>query len=128
MDIFKRASKNKLRFDTAIGTLTTEDLWDLNLSGGRVSLDEIAKALNKMIKESEEESFVEDSKIDPSLKLSFEIVKSIIDAKVADKKKSEKAIATKERNQKILDIMSRKQDADLESKSYEELQELLNED
>ncbi|RKZ35289.1 MAG: hypothetical protein DRQ49_19675, partial [Gammaproteobacteria bacterium] len=58
--LFERASKQKLRFNTAKGTIDTEDLWDLPLQSKKnISLDLIAISLSKAVKESSEESFVE---------------------------------------------------------------------
>jgi hypothetical protein len=58
-NLFLVASRSKFRFNTASGTITTEDLWDLPLSSGKANLDDIAKALNKQLKDaSEEQSFV----------------------------------------------------------------------
>jgi len=60
MSLFETASKNKLRFSSIKGNLTTEDLWDLPLTSksGRICLDNIAKQLYKELKDSTEESFV----------------------------------------------------------------------
>lgn len=132
MDIFKKAAKRKLKFNTEIGAITTEDLFDIPLSLSAIrhpatSLDIIARGLSKSIKDQSDESFVGESKVDADLQLRFDIVKSVIESKISDQKKAEKSLATKERNQKILEIMSRKKDAELEGKSLEDLQELLKE-
>lgn len=128
MNIFQRASKQKLRYQTSLGTLSVEDLWDLPLTGGSISLDDIAKHYNKLIKESDEESFVKESKADPSIKLRFDIVIAVIESKISDKEKAEKIALKREKKQKILEIMSRKKDEELEGKSYDELEALLEED
>jgi len=123
---FEKASRQKLRFNTGVGNVTTEDLWDLPLEG-RVSLDNLARSLNKEIKEQEEESFVKKpSGASTTLKLQFDIVKHIIDVKIADKERAEKAAATRKERQRILQLMSQKQDEELENKSMEDLQKMLD--
>lgn len=97
------------------GVLSVEDLWDLSLE----QLDPIAINLNKRLKESQTESFIKiRTKDTTELELKFNIVKHIIDVKL-----QERIVAAekKAKRQKILDLMAKKQDAELESKSYEEL-------
>lgn len=66
---FEIASRLKLRFETAVGMISTEDLWTLPLtSNSKVSLDSLAVSLNKELKGSEE-SFVTSTKKDEILKL-----------------------------------------------------------
>ena len=42
MDIFKQAAKQKLRFKTSQGLVTTEDLWDMPLLSKTKPLSELA--------------------------------------------------------------------------------------
>ena len=58
--MFEKATRRKLRFTSAAGLLSTEDLWDLPLTSatGKANLDDIAKALNRRLKDAEEVSFV----------------------------------------------------------------------
>jgi hypothetical protein len=56
MDIFEKASREKLRFSTSQGQFSVEDLWNLPLtspSGRSVNLYDIANGLNKELKESQ---------------------------------------------------------------------------
>lgn len=125
MSIFEKATRKKLRFNTGAGNVTTEDLWDMPLEG-RVSLDNLARSLNKEIKEQQEESFVKKpSAASSATKLKFDVVKHIIDVKIADQERAQKAAATKKEKQRILELMSRKQDQELEGKSLEELEKML---
>ena len=89
MEMFEKASKQKLRYKVTSGTISTEDLWDLDLD----SLDLLAKTLNKAIKDSEEESFIKSkSTANTTLELKFEIVKHVIEVKLQleDERKSAK--------------------------------------
>jgi hypothetical protein len=115
---FEKASRTKLRFNTDVGNIMVEDLWDLHLE----SLDNLAMGLNRIVKESAEESFISESKVNPVVQLQFDIVKSVIKTKLADKEKAEKSLMKSALKQKILEAMSRKKDEALEGKSLEELQ------
>lgn len=116
--MFEKASRIKLRYSTNRGVLSVEDLWDLSLE----QLDPIAINLNKRLKESQTESFIKTRTKDTTeLELKFNIVKHIIDVKLQEQEERIVAAEKKARRQKILDLMAKKQDAELESKSYEEL-------
>lgn len=129
--MFEKASRLKLRFGTARGSLTVEDLWDLPLTStvGKPNLDDIAKSLNREIRASAEEtSFVEPTGPTHSteLQLAFDIVKHIIEVKVAERTKANDAAKKRETKQKILEIIAAKQDEALRNKSLEELQALVD--
>lgn len=116
--MFEKASRVKLRYSTNRGVLSVEDLWDLSLE----QLDPIAINLNKRLKESQTESFIKTRTKDTTeLELKFNIVKHIIDVKLQEQEERTVAAEKKAKRQKILDLMAKKQDAELESKSYEEL-------
>ena len=114
--MFEKASRVKLRYSTNRGVLSVEDLWDLSLE----QLDPIAINLNKRLKESQTESFIK-IRTNTELELKFNIVKHIIDVKLQEQEERIVAAEKKAKRQKILDLMAKKQDAELESKSYEEL-------
>ena len=104
--------------DRNITNATVEDLWDLSLE----QLDPIAINLSKRLKESQTESFIKTRTKDTTeLELKFNIVKHIIDVKLQEQEERTVAAEKKAKRQKILDLMAKKQDAELESKSYEEL-------
>jgi hypothetical protein len=129
MSIFQQASRLKLRFETSKGSLSSEDLWDLPLTStvGKVNLDDIAKALHKALKDSNTESFVVKAvKADEVLQLKFDIVKTIIDIKVAENEKNTLAREAKEKKQRILSLIAQKQDEQLAGTSLEELQKLAD--
>jgi hypothetical protein len=127
MDMFKEASKIKLRFGTQKGQVTAEDLWDLPLTSARgVSLDGIARAVSRELKSSEEESFVTTaSKASAELTLKLEILKNIIASKIADRESSKSKAENKAKKEKILTILAKKQDDSLESLSEEELKKMV---
>lgn len=118
--LFEMASKMKVRFNYR-GVITTEDLWDLDVR----ALDYIYKQLMVAKKESETESLLEEKKTNPILEVQIEIVKHIFDVKVEERKAAELQAENAAKKQKILAILARKQDAELENKSAEELEKLI---
>ena len=125
MNIFEQASRVKLRFETSKGSITTEDLWSLpltNRSSAGVSLDDIAKALNKQIKESSEESFVvKRSSVNELLTLRFEIVKYVIAELVAERDLAKVSAEKREYKQLLANLIAEKSQENLRGKTLEEL-------
>jgi hypothetical protein len=124
-NIFEQASRTKLRINTTIGNLTVEDLWELPLtSANKVNLDAIAVDLNRQIKATAEESFVKSAKKDEVLQLRFDIVKHIIETRVAENAAKTELKQRESQLSKIDDIIAKKKDAALENLSLEELEKL----
>ena len=126
MDIFERASKCKLRFESEmIGEITTEQLWDLPLTAPRqhnVDLDKLARGVHNELKAIEDGSFV-DIKPHPRkgiLELKLDILKHIIAAKIADRAAAEKAAENAERKRRLLHALADKQDAELQGMTKEQ--------
>ena len=92
-NIFELASREKLRFNTGRLQVTVEQLWELPLTGAN-SLDTLAVELDAAIRNTAPRSFVTNSATaaDKTLQLQFDIVKHVIDVRVAERKaKAEKA-------------------------------------
>ena len=125
--MFEQASRQKLRFDTLKGLLSVEDLWDLPLTGP-VSLDTIAIDLHRQTQADSNVSFViTDRKTDPSVQLRFEIVRHVIDVRLEEKKTADDAREASVKKQKLLAILARKEDAELEGASVDELRRMVAE-
>lgn len=126
--MFEKASRQKLRFESAKGTLAVEDLWDLPLTSqtGKANLDEIARQLYKKVKENTEISFVTPTAEDSESQQKLDIVKHIIDVRLRETEAASQARIKAETKQKILEIMDRKKDEALSNASLEELQARLN--
>ena len=120
--MFIKASRKKIRFATSKGLCTVEDLWDLPLS----ALDNMAIQLNRKIKAQAEESFISKpkSQLDTT---DFEIVKFVIDTRVAEIDAKTVAAAKAAKKAKLRAILERKQDESLEQLSVEEIERLLAE-
>ena len=122
--MFEKAARMKLRFVTDKGLLSVEDLWDLSLQ----QLNRLAKALNKSIKESAEDDFLEETSAeDLIVKLQFNLVLHVLEAKKAEKKERLTASTKKAEREKILGILAKKQDDALENLSEEDLKKKLEE-
>ena len=126
-DIFEKASREQLRFTSVKGNLTTEDLWHLPLRSdtGRPNLNDIAKGLNKSIRENEEQDFVEvpgrtgQTGTDA---LGLEIVKKVIAVKQAEAAEASTMADRKAQKQKLLELLEQKRTAALGDLTMEELQ------
>jgi len=129
MALFEEASRLKLRFETKRGCISTEDLWDLPLSNDHgLSLDNLAKGLNRKLKEEGEESFVVPKSQESSiLSLQFELVKHVIKVKIEERDAKEQALKKEAKKQKIREIIADKEEASLKNLSEDELRKMLDE-
>lgn len=122
-NMFEIAIRSKFRFPFK-GMVSIEDLFDLNVR----DLDSIFKSLNSQLKQVKEESLLDvKTKQDEELDLKIEIVKYIVKVKQEEENSRLLAKAKKEQKQKIMEILSAKQDADLQNKSVEDLTKMLTE-
>lgn len=118
--MFERAARLKLRYETNVGHLSAEDLWDIKLA----DLDTLAVSLNNRLK-NDNVSFINAVKPDELIQLRFDIVKHVIEVRLAERDAATEAREKAAKKQKILGIMARRQDEKLEQASEEELQGLL---
>lgn len=128
--LFVLATRNKFRFPTLVGACSLEDLWDLPLTSsvGKPNLDDTAKAVNRQLKSTQEESFVADKPVaDRDTEAALEIIKYIIGVKKEENAAARNALLAKEKKQKILELISKKKDSEMEEKSVEELEAMLEE-
>lgn len=129
MNMFEQATKMKLRFETSKGPISVEDLWDLPLEKTNgISLDSLAIACNRKLKETSEESFVakrtEGNETD---QLRMDILKHIIGYRLEQKEAQQKAAEKRSRRNNIDALIAQKQQKELEGKSLEELQAMRDE-
>ena len=126
--MFENAVRQKLRFDTSLGALSVEDLWDLPLTStkGRANLDDIARALHKKLRSGDDVSFVDtERKSDATFQLGFDIVKHVIDVRLAENAAVKLEKERAEKKQKIMGIIAAKQDASLHEMSLDDLKKLM---
>lgn len=125
--MFEQATKLKLRFQTPRGPIATEDLWDLPLQDRQgFSLDALAIATHKQIKDSEQESFVaKRSKEDKVLQLKMEVIKRVIAVRLEDIDSTTKRNANTLKRKQIMEILAEKEDDTLKNKSPKALKDML---
>jgi len=122
--MFERATRRKYRFNYS-GFCTVEDLWDLNVE----ALDSLYRNLSSEAKAVEDTLLVKAEKKsaeDLDLLGKIEVIKHVVTCKLAWANAAEKAVETKARKARIMEIMAQKQDETLLDKSMEELQEVLD--
>ena len=120
--MFEKSIILKIRFKTGSGLINTEDLWDLSLE----SLDSLAKSLNKSLKEATEESFIQKkTSASSTLELKFEIVKFVIKTKLEEMEKAKSATEKRAKKQLLMELIAKKEQEGLSSKSVDELQKEL---
>lgn len=125
MNIFEYATRNKIRFASTRGELTVEQLWDVPLrSRDDFNLNVVAKAANKAWKDISEESFVETVKTPEHVRreAALEVVRFVIDAKLAEEETAKKRADNKIEKEKLLGILAEKQAGKLSELSEKELQ------
>lgn len=132
MDIYKFAAQKRLRFSSVKGDLTAEQLFDLPLKSqtGSADLDTVARTINNELKGLDQESFVDVGISSPRKQLlenALAIVKDVIktkqDANAADLLRRD----NRERKQKLLAILERKEDEKLSATSIEDIKKQLAE-
>lgn len=122
-NMFEVATRTKMRFPFK-GMISVEDLWDLSVQ----NLDKVFKTLNSQRKEAQEESLLNvKSSEDEVLDTQIAIVKYIVGVKLEEQAARVKAAENKEKKQKIMALMAKKDDEEMENMSREELQKLLDE-
>jgi formate-dependent nitrite reductase cytochrome c552 subunit len=124
MDIFKEALKKNFRFQSNKGIVTTEDLFDLPLT----QLDFMFKSLNKLSKESTEESLLSTrTQSNKDIDIKIEIIKSIVSDKLDEKQKAEARVVNKEKKELLLDVLNKKRNEALVNMSEEDILKALEE-
>ena len=120
-ELFIEATKKNYQFPFR-GMINVIDLWELSVQ----SLDLVFKSLNAVYKKSEEESLLSaQTKESEELSEKIEIVKYIVNEKLAEKKAKEDAKKNREMKQRLLEIKAKRQDAALEGLSDAELDKMI---
>ena len=121
-NLFEIATRKKFRFPFK-GMISVEDLWDLSVQ----NLDTVFKALNAESKQAKEESLLAvKSDADTILDAKIEIVKHIVNVKLAEAAQRQQAAANQEKIYQLQGLIVDKQNEELRGKSIEELTAMLN--
>lgn len=125
MDIFEKASRLKLRFDTSQGQFSTEDLWELSLQ----TIDTIAKKVNTQLRSEGEETFLSTSinKRSTHNDLRLEILKHVIKAKEQEQEDSKARVEKRAKIARLKELAQQKADEALSSQSLDEINKQIDE-
>lgn len=94
----------------------------LTSNTGKANLDDIARSLFKQLKEESTESFVVKApKANTTIQLGFDLVRHIIDVRLAEAEVLAAARANKEKKQQLLNIIAQKENEQLMGSSLDEL-------
>lgn len=123
--MYKKAIRAKLRFQTSKGLLTIEQLWGLTLT----ELKNLIISLHETVKKvpSEDLSFLETETVQEESedKMRFNIAVDVYKTKQQEAKDSREEASKKAFNQHIAEIIAEKEEADLRSKSIDELKAMM---
>ena len=127
-NIFQYATRTKLRFQSVKGLLTVEDLWDVPLrSKDDFNLNAMFKAANKAWKDINEENYVDNTRTPEHTRREtvLEVVKYVIDTKLAEEEAEKTRTARKQEKEKLLKILAEKQGGKLSDLSERELKKRI---
>ena len=128
MNIFEQATRRAVRFESAKGDLSVEQLWDLPLqSRNQFDLDTVAKTVNRQLNAVTEESFVSvrENPAKETLSLKLELVKHIISVKLQEAEEARNRANKASEKEKLLRLLDEKQNEALRALTPEEIQERL---
>ncbi len=129
-NIFEYASRNKLRFVSTRGELTTEQLWDVPLrSKDDFNLNAVAKVANEAVKAANEENFIEVARTaaHTNAEIVLGVVKCVIEAKLADETAAKARAGNRLKKERLLAVLAEKQDGKLSELSERELKKQIAE-
>ena len=128
--LFLQATRQKFRFQSAKGELSTEQLWDVPLrSRDDFNLDKIARGVSHELGLATEESFVDTVKNSPAkkaLEMKFGIVKHVIASKLDEEAAAKTRADNKLEREKLLKILAEKKEGKLSELSEKELQKRID--
>lgn len=127
MTMFEKAVREKVRFTTPQGLIGVEELWDLPLSSrtGKANLDDIARGLHNKIKAGADVSFVTSVRTDSASQFQFDVVKYVIDVRLAENESELKRRENAEKKQRLLSLIASKEDAALAETSLDDLRKMV---
>lgn len=130
--LFITATKNHWRYNGAVRSYTTEELWSLPLTraDGGDSLDSVSRNLLAQIAELGTVSLVESNEHEATKKVldqKLEVMRVVIESIKADIANREEAARKAGQKATIRQILAEKNLEDLRSKSTEELEDMIAE-
>lgn len=129
-DMFEKASRLKIRFNSIKGQLTVEQLWDLPLTANNgFSLDGVAKEANAELKAAGEESFVTTTRAPgvTKLELKMELIKHVIAVRLAENEAARTDAERATERERIRSALRDRQNEELQGLPKEDLEKRLRE-
>jgi hypothetical protein len=123
--MYKQASRIQLRFQTTAGSLSAEQLWSLNMTQLSNAIKNVRQILKKSSNDDDLQFLDENNKPDVENQLRFEILKDVYLTKQSENKEAQLKLDRKKEKEKILRLLSEKQEASLANKSEAELLDML---
>ena len=122
-NIFEQITRKGLTFSTVKGNISVQELWQLPLKGRNgFDLDTVSRDLLSKVKASSEESLVETvNNVDSDDELRLEVLKVVVNTLKTEQEARVNAEQARSHNEKIDQLIARKQEQELEGKSVEEL-------
>ncbi len=120
------ATRKKLRFGPT-NSLSVEDLWDISLGGTgtqKITLDAIAIDLHSQLEQGKPVSFVSAttrSKQFTETQLKFDIVKGIIDVRVAEHTAAQNRIVKQQERERLTALLDEKNNEKMRAMTAEEI-------
>ena len=111
-DIFLRAARAKLRYQSPVGPLTTEDLFDLPITttaNGRPSLEVVGNILLKAQRDIPEESILSTKTTNPArarIDLALDVVRFVITTKQREATEATDRLAKKQEADRLREIIA----------------------
>lgn len=124
MDIYKQAAMIGLRFTTSKGSLSAEQLYHLT----QTDLTNAIRNQKKVLKKTDDDDlgFLDtNSKVDATEQLRFDILKDVYITKKEAAEAARTALEKKANNQKIMELIKKKQEGAMENLTIEELEKML---
>lgn len=134
-EMYKKAARLKLRFDSKFGQLNVETLFSLKMSELKTLIKKLAEDKKAFTSCGDEDLSFLDSTVTSSKEqkekeladLRFEIAKDIYTTRLKESEDSVKAEQRKLEIKKLEEILARKKDTELENLSVEDLEKKIAE-
>lgn len=126
--MYKQAAILKLRFETPKGLLSAEQLFDLSMTDLSTSIKRVNALLKKEQSTDDELAFLEGvDVVETQNSLRFKILKDVYLTKKEARDAAALDYEKKQKKQRIAELIAKKKDEELENKSIEELEKMLDE-
>jgi len=125
--MYKRASQLALKFNSSVGVLNVERLWELKLTQLSTMIKEVKKELKGEEEKDEELSFLNAGNVQTESvnQLRFNILKDVFLTKKAEVEAIVNKQKNAEHNKTIMELIAAKQGEELKSKTIAELEAMI---